>query len=106
MKQQGIDKRLVQTRDTSSRNQRGWTKNFWDFRKMFWDYLKKLNVTFYDACCPTAAEDEGAFPVRYNTLLERLEYFNGTEWVDIISIGETTSTSTTSSTTTTTTTAP
>jgi len=100
MKDFGLDKGLVETRELSARNQRGWSKGFFGFRKMFWDYLKKLHVPFYDDCCPTAIEEEATFPVRYNTTLERLEYFNGTDWVDIISISETTSTTTTSTTTT------
>src|SRR5688572_27989459 len=104
MRDYGIDKGLVEFRDDADRNQRGWSKNgFWGFRKMFRDYLEKLNVPFYDACCPAASE-EGIFPVRYNSNLFRLEYFNGTAWVDIAEVVETTSTSTTSTSTTTTTT--
>lgn len=70
---------------------------------MFWNYLTKLNVAFYDPCCAEAS-DPGVYPVRYNSNLERLEYFNGTSWVDIIEITETTSTTTTTSTSTSTTT--
>lgn len=101
MRDYGIDKGLIEFRDDASRTQRGWSKGFFGFRKMFRDYLTKLNVPFYDPCCPTTSE-EGTYPVRYNANLERLEYFNGTSWVDIVSIGETTSTTTTSTTTTTT----
>lgn len=103
MRDKGIDKGLVQERDDSLRSQRGWSKGFFSFRKMFWEYLKKLHVPFYDECCPASAEEESTFPVRFNATLQRLEYFNGTEWVDITQIEETTTTTTTSSTTTTTT---
>jgi hypothetical protein len=106
MKDKGLDKGLIETRDDSARNQRGWDKGFFGFRKMFRDYLKKLHVPFFDECCDADLEDAGAYPVRYNTLQQRLEYFNGSDWVDIVSIAETTSTTTTTSSTTTTTTAP
>lgn len=102
MRDFGIDKGLVEFRDDSDRNQRGWKNGFWSFRKMFRDYLTKLNVVFYDACCP-ASSDEGIYPVRYNSNLYRLEYFNGTTWVDIAELVETTSTTSTTTTTTTTT---
>ncbi len=102
MKHLGIDKGLVREQDTSNRNQRGWAKGFFSFRKMFWDYLNKLNVPFYDICCDTAAEN--TFPVRWNESLLRLEKFNGTSWVDITQIVETTTTTTTSTSSTTTTT--
>lgn len=107
MKDYGLDKGLIKFLDDSERSKRGWSKGFWGFRKMFRDYLTKLNVAFYDTCCPAASE-EGMFPVRYNSNLQRLEMFNGTAWVDIVSISETTSTTTTttSSSTTTTTTVP
>lgn len=94
MRDYGIDKGLVQYRDDSDRNQRGWSKGFWGFRKMFRDYLTKLNVAFFDECCPAASE-EGIYPVRYNANLQRLEYFNGTEWADITEITESTTTTTT-----------
>lgn len=110
MKDRGLDKALVLERDDSKRSQRGWSKGFFSFRKMFWEYLKKLHVPFFDECCPLSAEEEGTFPVRWNATLGRLEYFNGTEWADITAITETTTTTTTSTTTTssttTTTTAP
>lgn len=53
MKDQGINKGLVQSFDTSSIN----TQNvFFGFRKMFRDNLNKLNVKFYDSCCPDASK--------------------------------------------------
>lgn len=102
MKDYGIDKGLVQFQDDSNRSQRGWSKGFWGFRKMFRDYLKKLNVAFFDTCCEDST-DEGIYPVRYNYNLRRLEYFNGTEWGDITEVVETTTTTTSTSTTSTTT---
>lgn len=81
MRDYGIDKGLIEFRDDASRSQRGWSKGFWGFRKMFRDYLTKLNVAFYDECCP-AATPEGIFPLRANTAGDNtLEYFNGTAWV-------------------------
>lgn len=107
MRDKGLDKGLIRSFDDSKRELRGQSKGFFGFRKMFRDYLTKLNVAFYDTCCPAATE-EGIYPVRYNATLGILEYFNGTEWVDIVGIVETTTTTTTttSSSTTTTTTAP
>lgn len=102
MRDYGIDKGLIEFRDDSDRKQRGWSKGFWGFRKMFRDYLKKLNVVFFDTCCE-GSSDEGIYPVRYNSNLGRLEYFNGTVWGDITEVVETTTTSTSSTTTTTTT---
>ena len=108
MKDYGIDKGLIQYMDDSERNKRGWKQRLFFFRKMFRDYLKKLNVVFFDACCEDSSE-EGIYPVRYNSNLGRLEYFNGTVWGDITEVVETTTTTTTSTTTsstTTTTTSP
>ena len=106
MKDYGIDRGSIKEFDTSDRKQRGFATRarLWGFRKMFWDYLTKLGVAFFDVCCPAASE-EGIYPVRYNSNLFRLEYFDGT-WHDIVELEETTTTTTTSSTTTTTTTSP
>ena len=102
----GLDKGAIRTINTSSRKQRGWGAGFFGFRKMFWDYLTKLNVAFYDECCEDAST-AGILPVRWNENLLRLEKFNGTAWVDIEEVIEvpttTTTTTTTTSTTTTTT---
>lgn len=101
----GLDKGAIRTINTSDRKQRGWGKGFFGFRKMFWDYLTKLNVAFYDECCVDAST-EGMLPVRWNENLLRLEKFNGTTWVNIeevIEVPTTTTTTTTTSTTTTTT---
>ena len=100
MRDYGIDKGLIEFRDDEARNQRGWSKGFWSFRKMFWDYLNKLHVPFYDDCCEEAADI--TYPVRWNESLNRMEKYNGTAWVDITEIVETTTTTTSSTTTTTT----
>lgn len=52
MKDKGLNRGLVQQFDTSDKRQKG---AFYGFRKMFWEYLNKLNVGFYDPCCPEAS---------------------------------------------------
>jgi len=86
----GLDKGLIRYFDDSHRNYRGQKENFFGFRKMFTDYLTKLNVAFYDACCPALTE-EGIFPLRFNSETDVVEYFNGTAWVEatIESVGGT-----------------
>lgn len=81
MKDKGLDKGLIREFNASDRDKRGWGKNFFGFRKMFWDYLTKLNVPFYDACCADASEGDGS-PVR---MTEELEYFNTStkEWTPV-----------------------
>lgn len=106
MKDKGLDKGLIRDFNTSDRNKRGWSKGFFGFRKMFWDYLTKMGVAFYDPCCEDAST-AGTYPVRFNYDLQRLEYWDGTTWLDIVQIDETTTTTTTTtSSTTTTTTGP
>lgn len=97
MRDKGIDKGLIRYFDDAKRDQRGQGKNFFGFRKLFRDYLAKLNVAFYDTCCPETTE-AGIYPVRWNATLQRLEFFNGEAWANISQINETT-TSTTSTTT-------
>lgn len=83
MKDFGLDKALVQEFQTSKK---GENKHWYGFRKMFWSYLKKLNVPFYDACCPEAngsTEDLEFFPMRYNASASVIERFDGTGWVDL-----------------------
>lgn len=75
MRDYGIDKGLIEFRDDSKRDQRGWSKGFWSWRRMFRDYLTKLNVAFYDTCCP-AATAAGIVPVRYNDTSNTLQYYN------------------------------
>jgi hypothetical protein len=81
MRDYGIDKGLVEFRDDSKRDQRGWGKGFFGFRKMFRDYLTKLNVAFYDSCCPALTGD--IYPLRYNDATDVIERFNGTTWVTV-----------------------
>jgi hypothetical protein len=84
MRDYGLDKGLIEFRDDSKRDQRGWSKGFWGFRKMFRDYLTKLNVAFYDSCCP-AASQAGIAPVRYNDTGNTLQYFDAASesWVSV-----------------------
>ena len=85
MKIQGIDKGLILEFDTSNRDKRGWAKRVFDWRKMFWNYLNKLNVPFYDRCCVDSSDNPS--PVRYNTTAGSLQYFNGTSWVAAAGLG-------------------
>lgn len=82
MKDRGINLGLVQKFDTSARP-RGIFKGFFGFRKMFWDYLNKLEVPFYDKCCVDAGDPDsvGLFPVRFNATSGGFERFDGTNWV-------------------------
>src|SRR5688572_6465600 len=75
MRDKGLDKGLIRYFDDSHRNYRGQGMGFFGFRKMFRDYLTKLNVAFYDACCPAATE-ANIVPVRYNSDTDTLEYYN------------------------------
>ena len=70
MKDEGIDKGLVQKFDTSDRMGKG---HYYGFRKMFWKYLNKLNVGFYDPCCP---ESSDKFPVFIDRATGDLMYIN------------------------------
>jgi hypothetical protein len=81
MKDYGLDKGLIQFRDDEPRSNRGLTKGFFGFRKMFRDYLTKLNVAFYDACCPELTGQIA--PVRYDGSFSELQYFNGFGWSGI-----------------------
>lgn len=102
MKDKGIGKGLIQEVDTSKRDQRGFAKGFFGFRKMFWDYLNKLNVPFVDPCCEDAPTVTA--PVRYNSETGTIQYYNGTTWTNLPfdAVNPTTTTTTTSTTTTTT----
>jgi hypothetical protein len=92
MRDYGLDKGLIEFRDDTARNQRGWSKGFFGFRKMFRDYLTKLNVPFYDPCCP--ALTGLFFPVRWNEEDDVLERFDSaTEtWVSADLIADSIST--------------
>jgi len=77
MKDKGLDKGLVRDFESSSKTK----GNIFGFRKMFWDYLKKINVPFYDACCADASVADSV-PVRFNSDTEVVERFNAStgEW--------------------------
>lgn len=102
MKDKGLDKGLIRESDTDKRIQRGWSKSFFGFRKMFWDYLNKLNVPFFDACCADAPTNPEIEPIGFNPSLGEIVRFNGTAWVPVLGFTTTTTTTTTSTTTTTT----
>lgn len=76
MKDTGLNSGLVQKFDTSDKRS---LHTFYGFRKMFWDYLNKLNVPFADHCCTDASDSTS--PVRFNATTSSLERFNGTDWV-------------------------
>lgn len=75
MKDKGLDKGLIRYFDDSKRDKRGWGQGFFGFRKMFRDYLTKLNVAFFDSCCPDDEADNKQ-PVRYNSETDKIERFN------------------------------
>lgn len=75
----GINSGLVQKFDTTKKT----AKAFFGFRKMFWDYLNKMNVPFSDPCCSTANTSTVA-PV--GVIASELRYFNGTSWVAVPAI--------------------
>lgn len=77
MKDKGLDKGLVQDFDTSAKRGKG---HYFGFRKMFWDYLNKLEVPFYDICCADASDNPGV--IRGNSETGAIEIFNGTAWVE------------------------
>jgi hypothetical protein len=84
MRDKGLDKGLIRYFDDAPRNYRGQDKNFFGFRKMFRDYLTKLNVAFYDTCCP-AATPTGIRPLRYDDTANVIQYFDSTSeaWLPV-----------------------
>lgn len=78
MKDKGLNSALVQNFNTSKF---GENRAFFGFRKMFRDYLTKLNVPWYDTCCIEATPD-GIYPMRFNNSSGIVEFFNGTDWAD------------------------
>jgi hypothetical protein len=86
MKDKGIDKGLVKEFETSKKQFKG----IFGFRKLFWDYLKKLNVPFSDPCCEDASN--GAAPVAY--LDGALVYWDAEdkEWKPVEEVATTTTT--------------
>ena len=77
----GLDMGTIRYFDDTQRLQRGQGRNFFGFRKMFRDYFGKLNVPFYDSCCPELTGD--LFPVRYNETTDTVERYNGTTWIEV-----------------------
>lgn len=79
MKDKGLDRGLVQSFDTSARIGKG---HYYGFRKMFWDYLNKLEVPFYDICCTDASDNPS--PVRFNVTSGSFERFDATTktWIE------------------------
>lgn len=75
MRDKGLDKGLIRYFDDSLKAKRGQDKNFFGFRKMYRDYLTKLNVAFYDTCCADATP-EGIVPLRYNNSTDTIQFFN------------------------------
>jgi len=98
MRDKGLDKSSIMELDTSDRNKRGWDKGFFGFRKMFWDYLKKLNVVFSDPCCDTAGVTDRK-PLSFNEDTGQIDYWDGEAWTQAITTTTTTTTSTTTTTT-------
>lgn len=117
MRDKGLDKGFIRYFDDSKREQKGWGANFFGFRKMFRDYLKKLHVIFYDECCPEASENVNIVPSGFNILTGLPVYWDAVtetwlaqqDWITTTTTTSTTTsttapTTTTTSTTTTTTT--
>lgn len=65
------------------------TNGFFSLRKSQWRYLNKMNVAFYDPCCPTA-NIAATLPVSYITTGNgQLQYWNGTTNVAVPGTGTT-----------------
>lgn len=104
MKDNGINKGLVQEFDTSDKRKK---HVFWGFRKMFWDYLNKLGIPFSDPCCDTAPTDPLIVPAGFNKETGEFVYWDSVsgsyltqdEWTATTTTTTTTTTSTTSTTT-------
>lgn len=79
MKDLALQKPFLQTIETTSPQ----AKNYYAMRKLFSEYFGKLNVAFYDTCCPSASIPD-SYPTRYFD--GDLQYFDGTEW-STISVG-------------------
>lgn len=85
MNDKGLDSGLIREFDTNKRELRGQSKGFFGFRKMFTDYLTKLNVPFVDSCCLDLTGD--LFPLRWNDETSVIERYNGTTWEEVQTIG-------------------
>lgn len=51
-----------------------------DIRKAVRDVLSAINVPFVDSCCSNGTVSN---PVRFDADSEQLQYFNGTDWVQV-----------------------
>jgi len=77
MKDLALQKPFLQTIETTSPQ----AKNYYAMRKLIGDYLTKLNVASYDTCC--APSENYNWPVRWSSDFDRIERFDGTEWVEV-----------------------
>ena len=77
MKDLALQKPFLQTIETTSPQ----AKNYYAMRKLIGDYLTKLNVASYDTCC--APSENYNWPVRWSSDWDRIERFDGTEWVEV-----------------------
>lgn len=71
MKDLGIQKPFLQPIETNSPQ----VNNYYPVRKLFRDYLTKLNVPFIDQCCGEFDENDTT-PVRFNPSTGDLEYYS------------------------------
>ena len=72
MRDLALQKPFLQTIETTSPQ----AKNYYGLRKMFTDYLTKLNVPHFDSCCFDEEQSLISQPVRYNSNEDTLERFN------------------------------
>jgi len=77
MKDLALQKPFLQNIETTSPQ----AKNYYALRKLFSDYLNKLNVPFYDSCCPNISTQE-IFPLRWNDDSGNIQYYDGSSWID------------------------
>ena len=77
MKDLALQKPFLQTIETTSPQ----AKNYYAMRKLIGDYLTKLNVASYDTCC--APSENTSWPTRWSSDWDRIERFDGTEWVEV-----------------------
>lgn len=83
MKERFIDLQLIKPVTPGSSGAKGKTS----LKKLFAEYLEKLNIPFFDPCCPE--NSQGNSPLRYNTETETLQFLNGdtNQWEDTASLG-------------------
>jgi len=78
MRDLGIQKPFLQNIDIGTPQ----AKNYIGFRKIFTDYLTKLNVPFIDLCC-NESNIPFSQPVRYNTDTGDLERYDSDGWSEV-----------------------